>query len=191
MDSPFMERITEMLFEQGVCAVRFEFPYMAERRTSGAKRPPPSAEKLLPDFLEKITLLKNVAKRPIYIGGKSMGGRVAAMIGCAAPKSVRGILCFGYPLHPPGAPEDLRSLPLEKASVPVLVCQGERDPFGNRADFAKFIPSSKVEIEWLESGDHDFEPLKAATTTHQRNILKAAQLAASFCRKNQVQEANV
>lgn len=190
MDSPFMERITEMLFEQGICAVRFEFPYMAERRTSGAKRPPPAAEKLLPDFLEKITLLKNVSKRPLFIGGKSMGGRVAAMIGCAPPKAVRGVICFGYPLHPPGAPEDLRSLPLEKAVTPTLVCQGERDPFGKRDDFARFIPSDRVTVEWMESGDHDFVPLQSAMTTHQRNILRAAQLAAEFCRRHQVEEAH-
>ena len=78
MDSPAMTAIAEALAGQGLSVVRFEFSYMAARRTEGTRKPPPRAEKLNSEYLAAIEALQ--VDGPLIIGGKSMGGRVATMI---------------------------------------------------------------------------------------------------------------
>jgi predicted alpha/beta-hydrolase family hydrolase len=94
-----------------------------------------------------------------------MGGRVASMIAdeAFAAGRIAGLLCLGYPFHPPGKPESLRTAHLEGLKTPALICQGTRDIFGSREEVAGYRLSDRIEIFWLEDGDHDLRPRKAVT----------------------------
>ena len=144
----------------GFRVARFEFGYMAARRTSGHKRPPPRAETLKTEYLGAVAAL--ACSGPLIIGGKSMGGRVASMVadGLYGEKAIAGLLCLGYPFHPPQRPENLRTAHLQDLRTPTLICQGTRDPLGNRDEVAGYELSTQIELLWLEDGDHDLKPRK-------------------------------
>ena len=109
MDSGFMQQIAAWLAERRCRVARFEFAYMAERRNGGKRRPPPKIETLMDEYRAAIEEFGQVEK--LVIGGKSMGGRVASMIADELwdEGRVAGLLCLGYPFHPAGAPERLRT----------------------------------------------------------------------------------
>ncbi len=161
MDSPAMNAITAELAEAGFRVARFEFGYMASRRTEAGRKPPPRAETLIGEY--KSAVEKLGAKGPLVIGGKSMGGRVASMLvdELFATGKVAGLLCLGYPFHPPGKPEQLRTKHLAGLKAPALICQGTRDVFGSREEVTGYELSKQIEILWLEDGDHDLKPRKA------------------------------
>jgi predicted alpha/beta-hydrolase family hydrolase len=94
-----------------------------------------------------------------------MGGRVASMIAddIRDARKISGLLCLGYPFHPIGKPESLRTAHLEEMKTPSLICQGTRDLFGSREEVSSYKLSDKIEILWLEDGDHDFRPRKAVS----------------------------
>jgi predicted alpha/beta-hydrolase family hydrolase len=133
---------------------------MAERRISGARKPPPRAETLQTEYIAAITELG--ATGPLIIGGKSMGGRVASMIADDLYSSgeITGLVCLGYPFHPPGKPGQLRTKHLLELKTPTLICQGTRDEFGTREEITNYPLSSSIEFLWLEDGDHDLKPRK-------------------------------
>ncbi|MYA54490.1 MAG: hypothetical protein F4X89_13585, partial [Dehalococcoidia bacterium] len=112
------------------------------------------------------------------IGGKSMGGRIASMV--AEEAGVAGVVCFGYPFHPPGKPERLRTAHLEAIATPVLILQGERDTFGRREEVAGYALSEQVRVHWLADGDHGLKPRKASGRTEAENLEEAAREAARF-----------
>ena len=182
MDSPFMEQISGYLTNQSITVARFEFDYMAQRRTGGSKRPPPKAERLIASFAGILAEIGPQATTPIFIGGKSMSGRIAAMLAGdpETAKSARGVVCLGYPLHPIGKPEQLRLDPLTKAGLPILICQGDRDEFGNRAEFERVSLPQQVEITWLEDGNHDFGPRGRSPATKKGNLEQAARSTRAF-----------
>jgi predicted alpha/beta-hydrolase family hydrolase len=159
MDSPAMTAIAKSLADAGLRVARFEFGYMASRRTSSSRKPPPRAETLCPEYVAAIAALK--ARGPLIIGGKSMGGRVASMI--ADEHRVAGLLCLGYPFHPVGKPAQLRTAHLADLKTPALIVQGTRDPFGTREEVAGYKLSRAIEVLWLEDGDHDLRPRKAVS----------------------------
>ena len=155
----------------GLRVVRFEFAYMAARR-SGNRKPPPRADTLCPEFYSAIDALG--PKGSLIIGGKSMGGRVASLIADEAYRSgkICGLLCLGYPFHPPAKPAQLRTGHLEHLETPTLIVQGTRDEFGTRADVERYRLSTKIEILWLEDGDHDLKPRKSASGFSAADHLK-------------------
>lgn len=160
MDSASMTAGAKALAAVGLRVARFEFGYMAARRTTGPK-PPPRAETLNPEYIAAIRALN--ATRKLIIGGKSMGGRVASMI--ADETRAAGLLCLGYPFHPPARPPNgreaaLRTAHLADLKTPTLIVQGTRDPFGTRDEVAAYKLSEAIEILWLEDGDHDLKPRK-------------------------------
>ena len=159
MDSASMNAITAALAGVGFRVARFEFGYMAARR-EGLRKPPPKAELLKDEFRDAIAQLKDV--RPLIIGGKSMGGRVASMVADEFSESsdVVGLLCLGYPFHPPAKPQQLRTVHLVTLTTPTLICQGTRDPFGVREEVEGYDLSPAIELLWLEDGDHDLKPRK-------------------------------
>ncbi|CDN47619.1 alpha/beta family hydrolase [Neorhizobium galegae] len=160
MDSASMTAAAKALSARGFRVARFEFGYMAARRTSGDRKPPPRAETLNPEYRAVIAELD--AKGPLIIGGKSMGGRVASMIADEFydKGGIAGLLCLGYPFHPPGKPEQLRTQHLKGLKAPALICQGTRDEFGTREEVSGYELSKAIEILWLEEGDHDLKPRK-------------------------------
>jgi predicted alpha/beta-hydrolase family hydrolase len=163
MDSASMSSAAKALAGAGLRVVRFEFGYMAERRRSAAKPPPPRAETLKSEYIVAIEQLDET--KPLIIGGKSMGGRVASMIAdpLHASGGIAGLLCLGYPFHPVGKPDQLRTAHLADLRTPTLIVQGTRDPFGTREEVAGYRLSTSIEIFWLEDGDHDLRPRKAVT----------------------------
>jgi predicted alpha/beta-hydrolase family hydrolase len=184
MDTPTMTAAAKALAEAGFRVARFEFEYMAARRRSPGRKPPPRAEKLGPEYLAAIDALK--AKGPLIIGGKSMGGRVASMIAddLHAAGRIVGLLCLGYPFHPPGKPEQLRTAHLAKMKTPALIVQGTRDPFGNRHEVSTYALSKTIKILWLEDGDHDLKPRKSISGFSAADHLEtAAQAAAAWARR--------
>lgn len=177
MDSAAMTANATALAGAGFRVARFEFAYMAGRRTGAGVKPPPKAEKVMPEYRAAVDAL--AASGPLIIGGKSMGGRVASMVAdeLHAAGRVAGLLCLGYPFHPPGRPEQLRTAHLQALATPALIVQGTRDPFGTREEVAAYTLSPAIELLWLEDGDHDLRPRKAVSgfnpADHMANMAKA------------------
>lgn len=172
MDSAAMTGIATALAGVGLRVARFEFDYMASRRRSAARKPPPRAELLKSEYLAAIDALG--VRGPLIIGGKSMGGRVASMIADELHQSgrVAGLLCLGYPFHPIGKPEQLRTEHLAGLRTPALIAQGTRDLFGTREEVSGYVLSKAIEILWLEDGDHDLKPRKAVSGFSAADHLK-------------------
>ena len=176
MDTPFMTTVARELGERGIRVVRFEFPYMAARRTGGKRGAPDREPLLLNTWREVAAQLGGGPK--LFIGGKSMGGRMATLV--ADELKVRGAVIFGYPFHPPGQPNKLRTAHLENLTTPMLVLQGERDVFGSRDDVAGYQLSPQIRIEWIPDGDHSLKPRAKSGTTERENLLHAIDAAAKF-----------
>jgi predicted alpha/beta-hydrolase family hydrolase len=133
MDSPFMASIAGGLAEKGWRVVRFEFPYMARMRETGRRQGPDRMPVLQETFRKQVRLERGEwPERALFIGGKSMGGRVASLLidELAVSGGVKGCMCLGYPFHPPGKPLTLRTEHLASLQTPTLILQGERDTFG-------------------------------------------------------------
>lgn len=181
MDSAAMTAAARALAATGLRVARFEFAYMAGRRDGAAAKPPPRADTLVPAFRAVVAAL-DATSGPLVIGGKSMGGRVASMAvdGLRAEGRAAGLLCLGYPFHPPGKPDVLRTAHLEGLGAPSLICQGTRDPFGTRDEVAGYALSPAIEVFWLEDGDHDLRPRKGITglTTAEHLAAMAARVRA-------------
>ncbi len=184
IDSPFMTDMTGLLAASGIGLTLFEFAYMAQRRSGGTRRPPPKIEILAQEYARALETVSSRirAGQALFIGGKSIGGRVASMIAEDAFKARRicGLVCLGYPFHPPGKPENLRTAHLATLRCPSLIVQGERDPFGKRAEVQALALAPAIQLQWLPDGDHDFGPRGASGFTRQDNLNSAADAIADF-----------
>ena len=180
MDSPFMETIAAGLARRraapGVRIVRFEFPYMRARRTEGKRGAPDRPAVLLDSWRALIAQLGKPDR--LVIGGKSLGGRIASMI--ADEADVAGLVCLGYPFHPPGKPDRLRVDHLAALRTPTLILQGERDSLGRREEVVGYTLSQAIAVEWLPDGDHSFKPRKASGRTEAQNLARAAAAIREF-----------
>ncbi|MBI2970248.1 MAG: alpha/beta fold hydrolase [Gammaproteobacteria bacterium] len=183
MASPFMEFVARGIAENGIRVVRFHFPYMEESVRSGRRKPPDGGRILRASYSEVIDHCLEQERCPrhrLVIGGKSMGGRVASMI--ADRHGVAGVVCLGYPFHPPRQPERLRTEHLADLRTPMLICQGERDRFGNREEVTGYRLSSAVRLHWLSDGNHELAPRKASGRSHEDNLREAVETACDFIR---------
>ncbi len=186
MDSPFLQTMASGLAALGWRVVRFEFPYMAKARQSGQRRAPDRQPVLLQSWRDQVAAA--ASQGPLFLGGKSMGGRMASLVleEQAQAAAVLGCLCLGYPFHPPGKPESLRIAHLQTLTQPVLVVQGERDSFGRRAEVEGYGLSSAVQVHWIPDGDHSFKPTKRSGLSESANLQEAIaaadQFMASCCR---------
>lgn len=181
MDSPFMEAFAEGLVQAGIGVTRFEFPYMAKRRDDGRKRPPDREPVLLQTWRDEI--IAHGGPSGLMIGGKSMGGRMASLVAAelgAAESQPRGLLCLGYPFHPPGKPDRLRVDHLRSLTVPTLIIQGERDALGDRATVEALDLPACIRVHWLPDGDHSFKPRKASGHTEAESWAAGIATAAAF-----------
>ena len=187
MTSPFLETATRLLVERGLRVSRFEFPYMAARRDGGKRRPPPKAELLMESYREVVAEFVPTlpAGQVLLIGGKSMGGRVASLVAdqLFANARIAGLVCLGYPFHPPGKPDRLRTAHLEALHCPALILQGERDPFGTRSEVETYKLSPSIHLHWAADGDHDLGPRGGSGFTRAGNLGAAADAIAAFARE--------
>lgn len=174
MDSTSLMMTAAALGRAGLRVARFEFDYMAARRSGTGRKPPPRADRLKPEYIAALEAL--AATGPIVIGGKSMGGRVASMVAddLFASGRICGLLCLGYPFHPPTKPEQVRTAHLAELKTPTLIVQGTRDPFGTREDVAEYRLAPSIELLWLEDGDHDLKPRKRISGLTQADHLETA-----------------
>lgn len=161
MDSAFLVRIAKLLADAGLCVHRFEFAYMAARRIGGSRRPPPRAETLSGEYEAAVAqVTKSLGKgQRLFIGGKSMGGRVASLVADAlwTKRTIAGLVCVGYPFHPVGQPAKLRTAHLQPLECPALIVQGTRDSFGTRDEVAGYGLPPAIRLHWIENGDHDLK----------------------------------
>lgn len=178
MDTPFLTTMARGVGEHGIRVVRFEFPYMAARRR-GEKRGAPDREAVLLQSWRDVVAELGGGER-VVIGGKSMGGRMASMV--ADELQVRGLICLGYPFHPPNQPQKTRTAHLAVLRTPTLIVQGTRDMFGSREDVARYDLAPSIRFEWLEDGDHSFRPRAASGFTEKQHLATAVAEAAAFVR---------
>ncbi len=199
MDSVFMDETASLMAKRGIKVVRFEFPYMKQRRIDGIKRPPNKADICIDAFKSVIEDWQNTG--PIFIGGKSMGGRIASILAAhnsqsptQEPLPIKGVCCIGYPFHPPKKKDKWRTDHFSTLTIDTLILQGDRDPFGSRLEIEDIqnnyqywpIPlnENKILINWVSDGDHDLKPRKRSGFTHEGNKAYACDKIASFIINN-------
>jgi predicted alpha/beta-hydrolase family hydrolase len=174
-DSPSLEAIAGGLAKAGHRVVRFEFPYMVRCREEGTRRPPDRQPVLLETWK---AVIDELGADGLVIGGKSMGGRMASLVadGCG----VAGLVCLGYPFHPPAKPEKTRTEHLADLVTPTLMIQGDRDRFGTPDEVADYELSDSIQLDWMPDGDHDLVPRKKSGRTAEQNWSRAVERICSF-----------
>lgn len=169
--SDFMTRFATELAARGMNVVTFNFLYAELGR-----RVPDANQTLEACFRAVIETVwaKKIGLGTLVTGGKSMGGRIASQIAAAGACAADGLLFLGYPLHPPGKPQELRAKHLPDIKVPMLFVQGSRDAFGLPDELRRVIKTLKAPagLYVVEGGDHSFKILKRAGVT-QEGIYKA------------------
>ena len=159
-DDGAMLRLAAALEPRGFEVVRFNFPYMDK----GSKRIDPMP--VLKACFQENVLKNRVKGRPLVIGGRSMGGRVASML-AAEGFDCDGLLLVAYPLHPAGKPEALRDAHLPAIRCPVLCINGTRDALCTRDLMAETLKkvTAPWTMHWVEGADHSFRVLKSSGRT--------------------------
>src|SRR5437868_7628126 len=164
MRHPFLETIARALAERDVATLRYQFPYM-ERRASRPDPPALAAAAVRAAVSEAARLAPGL---PLVAGGKSFGGRMTSTAQAEEPlPGVRGLVFLGFPLHPPGRPDDKRAEHLAQVRIPMLFLQGDRDEF---ADLTLLRPvvqrlGERATLHLVEGGDHSFHVLKRSGRT--------------------------
>lgn len=164
----FMDNVASLLNVKDVNVLRFNFSYMDVRLAEGNRRPPDRMPKLLQCFETVIEELNT--DLPVFLAGKSMGGRVAATLGRNETLNVLGIMCLGYPFHPQKKPEKLRLEPLQETQKPILILQGTRDALGNEEEISGYEFSDKCHCVFFTDGDHNLKPRVKSGFTHSQHI---------------------
>ena len=177
----FMESVALQLNVHQINVVRFNFPYMDKRLSDGKKYPPNRMPILLSCYKNIIDKYVSCISEsiPLFIGGKSMGGRVAATL-ASTEKRISGVICIGYPFHPQKKPEKLRLEPLQETLKSILILQGDRDSLGNQEEVGNYIISSLCNIQFFEDGDHDLKPRVKSGFTHDEHIAEAIERIVGF-----------
>lgn len=160
--SGFMRLFAAGLAERGLDVLTFNFLYMEQGRK--IPDPAPRLEACYRAVIEMALKQKKLNGNRVVIGGKSMGGRIASQVAAANGENIDGLVFLGYPLHPPGRPEKLRSEHLPKIEAPMLFVQGARDPFGTKQEIAGIVKKLKISAELfaIDGGDHSLKVPKSA-----------------------------
>ena len=186
-DSVFMQTVALGLAEQGICVKRFNFDYMQQRIETGSRRPPERAPKLIQQFEQRIKFLFEQNNRPMVIGGKSMGGRMASLVASMFEENqltaIKGVACLGFPFHPTGKLDKLRIDHFPAVTQKQLIIQGTRDKLGSFDEVEGYNLPSAIEWCWLEDGDHDLKPRVKSGLTHQQHLQTAIQRLAEFIKQ--------
>ena len=183
MTHPFMENLSDELSAVGVATFRYQFPYMEQRR-----RVPDSPAVLTATVVAAVQAARQAAANlPLLAGGKSMGGRMTSQAAAQHPlDGVRGLVFFGFPLHPPNRPGTKRAEHLAKVTLPMLFLQGTRDTFANlkllRPICAKL--GSRATLHIIESADHSFHVFKSSKRTGAEVLRELAEATESWADRN-------
>ena len=179
MSHPFMEKLADELASVDVATLRYQFPYMEERR-----RVPDPPAVLTATVVAAVRAAAEASPGlPLFAGGKSMGGRMTSQAAAQHPlEGVRGLVFFGFPLHPPKTPGTKRADHLAKVTIPMLFLQGTRDAL---ADLTLLRPvcaklGARATLHVIESGDHAFHVLKSSGTTDAQALRELAETASSW-----------
>ncbi|MCG6202501.1 alpha/beta fold hydrolase [Psychromonas antarctica] len=180
-DSTFMVNIAQGLALRGIRVARFNFPYMQQLIDSGKRRPPERAPKLIAQFA---TLIADIDK-PIVIGGKSMGGRIATLLAAQLSsenkgEAIKGVACLGFPFHPVGKTDKLRTEHFPLIKQDLLIVQGERDTMGNKQEVEHYGLPDTIDWLWLEDGDHDLKPRVKSGFTQQSHLQRTMDKLAAY-----------
>jgi predicted alpha/beta-hydrolase family hydrolase len=162
---PFMVTMARGLAERGIDVATFDFPYMREKRRVPDKAPVLEAafREAVAEALDRSAQARHTSTR-LFIGGKSMGGRMATHLAAQGLDGLAGVVALGYPLHPPGKPEQPRIAHLPAIRVPMLIVQGERDAFGTPDELKPVIGqmTARVMLHVVARGDHSLAVAKTA-----------------------------
>jgi len=163
--SKFMVQMAHALATRGIDSITFNFLYSEAKRGLPDKNDKLEAcyHAMIKAFHSGL-LIENATRRKLLIGGKSMGGRIATQVAAASAADIEGIVLLGYPLHPPGRPDKLRSKHLPQIKAPMLFVQGSRDTFGTPEELAPILAPLKASVDLyvVEGGDHSFKISKSA-----------------------------
>jgi predicted alpha/beta-hydrolase family hydrolase len=171
--SPFMVDFAEGLARRGCHAVTFNFPYTEQRRRLPDRAP--VLEACFRGVVDSARARPELGGRRLVIGGKSMGGRMATHLAAQGLADLAGVVVLGYPLHPPGKPDQLRVQHLGRIRQPLLVVQGERDAFGTPEELRPFLaPLPAATIHVVEGGDHSFKVARRGPL-HQAEVMARVQ----------------
>jgi predicted alpha/beta-hydrolase family hydrolase len=160
MTHPFMSAVAAELAQRGIATLRYQFPYMEQRR----KRPdpPPVAHAAVRAAVAKAR--QYFPQLPLFAGGRSFGGRMTSQAKAAAPMDVRGLIFLGFPLHPANRPSRDRAKHLFDVTVPMLFLQGTRDALAELGLLEPVVKGlgSRATLHLLEGADHSFHVLKSS-----------------------------
>jgi len=178
MHHDFMVKMAHAMASDDIGVVRFNFPYMRANAIDGKRRPPDRTPKLIKDFVIHIqTIMAEYAPERVVLMGKSMGGRMAAIVAADVP--VAGVICLGYPFVALKGGEP-RLAPLEECLAPIFIIQGERDKFGHKGQVDQWSVVDKTKLLWLTDGDHSFVPRKSSGVTLEDNLAIAISHSIEF-----------
>lgn len=169
--SEFMQQLAQQLAAHNIEVWRFNFAYMQRFIDSGQRSLPAKMPALQQELMQQLD--KCPADLALFVGGKSMGGRVASLL--SSHPGVQAVFAFGYPFHPPKK-HSWRTEHFAALASPLFIAQGERDAFGTKTELAS-MQWPKVALHWLTDGDHDFKPRVKSGLTQQQLIAQAVQ----FC----------
>ena len=155
--SGFMVEAGRQLSARAIVVATFDFPYIAAGRKSPDKAP--VLEEAWRAAIAEARADNAFRSLPLFIGGKSMGGRIASHVAAQGVEGVSGLVFLGYPLHPPGRPQQRRDAHLPAIAQPMLFVQGSRDEFGTAGDIRELLPRLNPHAQLFEvaDGDHSFK----------------------------------
>jgi predicted alpha/beta-hydrolase family hydrolase len=189
MDHDYMRQFSLLLSQRGFKVIRFEFLYMQHRRETGKQKFPDKLDALVGRFKEVIDNCRSdicESNKPLYLLGKSLGGRVATLIANDIDPllQLKGVFVLGYPFHPIGKPSILRTAHLQNQKIEVSIFQGERDKFGSMTEVLEYQHTLDVALYWLEDGDHDLKPRVKSGFTQLQHLSKVADIIQKKAVKN-------
>jgi predicted alpha/beta-hydrolase family hydrolase len=169
--SRFMVEAAREFAARGITVATFDFPYVTAGRSVPDKGPVLEAHWL--KVIAEARKHPGLARLPLFIGGKSMGGRIASQVAAQHVDGIGGLVYLGYPLHPPGRPEQRRDGHLPDIAEPMLFVQGSRDQFGTADEIRKLLPrlNPKAQLFEVEDGDHSFKVRVSIAGKKQEAVL--------------------
>ncbi len=170
--SPFIRDFAFGLAQRGISVLTFNFPYMEAKR-----RIPDRTEVLESSFEAAIRKLRELIGQQdrVFVGGKSMGGRIASHLAARPDSVVAGLILLGYPLHPPGKLDQLRTAHVNRLELPILMIQGTRDVFGTPDELKPWFSGPNATIHPVEGGDHSFKIRKGLSSRSQDDVYSEIQ----------------